>query len=163
MKINYRVLSYNEKDHSMSVRYWTDILSEDDLNALFDEYNNIVYNSNGYPVRTKTDMNITFYNNPNPSSNDIVNLIQKNVPTSWIYNLEQTKISNTEYSLANVASFVGVSNNFQVNTEIFSNASRSVSNNEIQKEYMERAAKIAIRYIQTGVYDLGNTKSYVIQ
>jgi len=159
MKINYRVLSYNEKDHSMSVRYWTDILSEDDLNALFDEYNNIVYNSNGYPVRTKTDMNITFYNNPNPSSNDIVNLIQKNAPTSWIYNLEQTKISNTEYSLANVASFVGVSSSF----DYISNTISTTTNSETTPNKLkEQASKIAIRYIQTGVFDLGNTDSFII-
>jgi hypothetical protein len=162
MQINYRVLSYNEKDHSMTVRYWTDELSEEELNAFFDEYNNIVYNPDGYPVRTKTDMNITFYNNPNPSSNDIINIIEKSAPTLWLYNLEQNKISNTEYSLANVASFVGVSNSLQIDTSNLNNTSTSLSDSEIQKMNIERSAKIAIRYIKTGVYDLGNTESYVI-
>jgi hypothetical protein len=154
MKINYRVLSYNEKDHSMTVRYWTDILSEDDLALIFDEYGKIVYNANGYPVRARTDVNLTFYNNPNPSEEDILNKIKKSSPFEWMKLLEQNKLSNTQYSLANVVSFVGVSNSFD-----HIETTNNLSNNKI---IFDKAAKVAIRYIQTGVYDLGNTDSYVI-
>lgn len=159
MKINYRVLSYNEKDHSMTVRYWTDILSEDDLSVLFDEYGKIVYNANGYPVRTKTDVNITFYNNPSPSNEDILAQIERSAPSLWLYNIEQNKLSNTQYSLSNVVSFVGVSNSFNA---ILSFNSGSATQNTSPRSLKEQAAKIAIRYIQTGVYDLGNTDTYVI-
>jgi hypothetical protein len=159
MKINYRVLSYNEKDHSMLVRYWTDILSEDDLALIFDEYDKIVYNANGYPVRTRTDVNITFYDNTNPSDEDIINKIKASGPISWLELLEQNKLSNTQYSLANVASFVGISNSFNV---VMSSNGSIATQIITSKTLKEDAAKIAIRYIQTGVYDLGNTDTYVI-
>lgn len=155
MKINYRVLSYNEKDHSMLIRYWTDVLSEDDLALIFDEYGKIVYDSNGYPIRTRSDVNVTFYDNPNPSNEDIINKIKASGSISWLQLMEKNRLSNTQYSLANVASFVGVSNSFDTNdipaTQI-----------PTPRNLKEDAAKIAIRYIKTGVYDLGNTDSYVI-
>jgi len=162
MKINYRVLSYSNEDHTMTVRYWTDAITEDDIASSFDEYNRIVYGLDGYPVRTRSDVNISFNNTPNPSFNEIVNKISASSPTMWLYNMEQNRLSNAQYSLANVAFFVGVSNSF--NVMLSSNGTmnplefRARTPNSLKDE----AAKIAIRYIQTGVYDLGNTETYVI-
>jgi len=170
MKINYRVLSYNEKDHSMTVRYWTDEISEDELCNYFDEYGKIVYNANGHPVRTRGDVNLTFYDNPNPSDEDIINKIKTSGPISWLELMEKNKLSNVEYSLANVASFVGVSNNFdyismemqnEFKKQIQANLRTSIINtNDL---VVEKAAKVTIRYIKTGIYDLRNTESYVIE
>jgi hypothetical protein len=157
MKINYRVLSYNEKDHSMLIRYWTDVLSEDDLALMFDEYGKIIYNANGYPVRARTDINVTFYDNPNPSNEDIINKIKSSGPIGWLELMEKNKLANTEYALSNVANFVGISNSF--NLVMLSNSNIDIPPRNLKEE----AAKIAIRYIQTGVYDLGNTNTYVIQ
>lgn len=158
MKINYRVLSYSNEDHTMTVRYWTDIISEDDIASSFDEYNRIIYDLNGHPVRTRSDVNITF-TNPNPSAVEVMNKISISSPSMWLYNMEQNRLTNTQYSLENVAPFVGVSNSFNV---MLSSNGSVLTQNTSPRSLKEDAAKIAIRYIKTGVYDLGNTDTYVI-
>jgi len=162
MKINYRVLSYSNTDHTMTVRYWTDTITEDDLSSSFDEYNRIIYGLDGHPVRTRSDVNISFNNIPNPSINEIVNKISASSPTMWLYNMEQSRLSNTQYSLANVASFVGVSNSFNVMLSSIGTILTPNTYTTSPRTLKEDAAKIAIRYIKTGVYDLGNTETYVI-
>jgi hypothetical protein len=114
MNINYRILSVDEKNHSFLVRYWTDIVDENSLAGHFDSNNNIIMDANGYPVRCRTDYNITCYNSLDPSSDDVLNLIKRTTPLQFFHIQENMKTGNLNLSLANVISMIGQSNTFYV-------------------------------------------------
>lgn len=115
MKINYRVLSVDEAEHTAVVRYWTDILTEESLATEFTPSGDIRMNSNGYPQKCRTDYNLNFYNTTNPSSNDIITIIKSSAPIKWLYIKEQIQLSNSEYNLSNVFSMINITNNFDAN------------------------------------------------
>lgn len=126
LKINYRVLGCDKENHSMLVRYWTDNITEEDLANRFDEYGKIIYSIEGYPSQTRTDVNISFFSNPNPSEQDIKKMIESGAPTFWLHNLEQIKSGNTAYCLANVESIVGATGSF--NTSFMPNLEAYLDN-----------------------------------
>lgn len=115
MKINYRVLSVDESEHTAVVRYWTDILTEESLATEFTPSGDIRMNPNGYPERCRTDYNLSFYNTTNPSTNDVITIIKSSAPTKWLYIKEQLNLSNSQYNLANISSMVNITSNFDAN------------------------------------------------
>ena len=115
MKINYRVLSVDETEHTAVVRYWTDILTEESLATEFTPSGDIRMNPNGYPQKCRTDYNLSFYNIADPSTNDAIIIIKSSAPTKWLYIKEQIELSNSQYSLANLSNLINVENNFEAN------------------------------------------------
>lgn len=58
MIIKCKILSYDEANHNIIVRYYSDEVSEDDLANFFDKSGNIVRKEDNSPLRCKTDFNI---------------------------------------------------------------------------------------------------------
>lgn len=108
MNIKYRILRVNEADHSFVVRYFTDTLTEDLLANYFDGEGNIIRDANGYPVACKTDTNITIFNNPTPSQNDIIQLVIDHSSTikDYLGILELRLQPNSIDTMANVKPLV---------------------------------------------------------
>ena len=82
INIKYRVLYVDENNHSMTVRYYTDKVTEDDLALIRDDANRIVRGGDGKPVRCMTDYNISVFETPSPSEERILDLIMLNAPRS---------------------------------------------------------------------------------
>ena len=68
MNVHSRIISCDNYNHSMIVRYWTDIITENSLATHFDNNGNIVMDSNGYPSRCLTDVNYCLEKYPKPLS-----------------------------------------------------------------------------------------------
>lgn len=98
MKIYYRVLDVNEKEGCVTVRYFTDTCTEDSLASEFDIDGMIIRDANNYPVRCRTDVNITLYNAH--TMEDIVNRIQSSSPADW-FKLQDSLTANNFFPIAN--------------------------------------------------------------
>lgn len=104
MKIHYRIISVDHKDHSMIVRYYTDLLTEEML-AIDDQKT-----KEGYPVRCRTDYNITFWKHP-ATIEDIETQIKSSAPIQWFMVKEHTHQNET--ALSHVEHLVGKANSFE--------------------------------------------------
>jgi len=88
MKVNYRILDVNEMENSIVVRYWTDIITEEFLATERDEQGNPILGDDGKPIRTRTDYNISFFEDYNPSETDIIFKLERSAPVSFLQILE---------------------------------------------------------------------------
>lgn len=75
MQINYRILSVDEGERTMVVRYWTDRLSERALSILPDE-------TGDTPARCRTDYNLSIAD-PAMSADQIHDYIVASAPVEW--------------------------------------------------------------------------------
>lgn len=83
MFIKYRIIDKNVNEHSILVRYYTNKITEDFLANSFDEDNKIIRTKDGYPVRCRTDTNITIYKTDS-TEKEIDELIQGHAPVQWL-------------------------------------------------------------------------------
>ena len=98
MTLYYRILHFSAQEHSFTVRYYSDILTE---NALAIEYNvdgTPKLTPEGYPVRCKTDYNISLYNNYDPKPEDLMKLIKQNSPAEWFKLHDKIHQDKTSFS-----------------------------------------------------------------
>jgi len=76
IKFYYKIIEANEDDQSITVRYWTDFLSEEELAA----DNN--RNPDGTPVRCRTDYNFNIWDNTK-TTEEIEKMIVSSFPREW--------------------------------------------------------------------------------
>lgn len=119
MDIKYKIISIDENESSFTVRYFTDFLSEDQLASYYDIDNEIVRDTNGSPVRCRTDYNISIdiSHENNFSKSNIESLIINSAPVKWFEN-KQKIIQNPSLSsslMSNVSILLNSINNFDTN------------------------------------------------
>jgi hypothetical protein len=100
MKIKYRILSINPEEHSMLVRFSSDTLSELDLAASFDELGNITHG--------RTDVNITIWQTPAPSAEQLHEEIMRQCPMGFFEIKQKVMDPNVDTSMDALKDFVGV-------------------------------------------------------
>lgn len=84
MKVKYRIIEVDSSQHSIVVRYYTDILSQDDLATSFDTNNTIMRRPDGTPQRCQTDYNINIWKtDPSPTIEDIHEIAKGAAPYDW--------------------------------------------------------------------------------
>ena len=84
MKVKYRIIEVDSSQHSIVVRYYTDILSQDDLATSFDTNNTIMRRPDGTPQRCQTDYNINIWKiDPSPTIEDIHEIAKSAAPYDW--------------------------------------------------------------------------------
>jgi hypothetical protein len=105
MKIKCRILNINEEDHSFSVRFYRDCLTEEELCSSFDEKGRIQCHENGYPLSTITDVNMNFYDNLNPTEEDLIKILLDIAPYHYFFLRENVKKNNTNTS--KIKKFIG--------------------------------------------------------
>lgn len=115
MKINYRVLHVDEKQHSMVVRYWTDTISEDMLATEFEPNGKIRKTKYGYPTRCVTDYSLTFYDNLYPTDEEVSHYIMHNAPVNWLKLKEEVLDPNIKTDLESARKLLNQDLNFEVN------------------------------------------------
>ena len=76
IKFYYKIIEANEEEQSITVRYWTDFLSEEELAA----DNN--RNPDGTPVRCRTDYNYNLWDNKK-TTEEIEEMIVSGFPREW--------------------------------------------------------------------------------
>jgi len=100
MQINYRVLSVDETESSMIVRYWTDELSEKELSVDPEE-------TNDTPTQCRTDYNLTVSDH-SKSEEALHEFILSCAPVGWFDVKHKVKDPNVDTSLPEAKKLVGV-------------------------------------------------------
>lgn len=115
MKINYRILSADKTNHAIVVRYWTEVLSEDDLATEFNPNGSIKLDENNqYPVRCATDYNITLYDYHNPSEEDIKTAVMDHAPIKWLQLKEDMILNKNATNLKSANKLLNKDDSFEV-------------------------------------------------
>ncbi len=110
MILKFRIIEVDENEGSIVVRYYTDSITEDDLASSFDEYGEIIRTEEGYPVRCRTDSNISLFDIDkiqNPNVDDIKDTILRSTPLEWLQLKEKIDDPNYEINLVNLKSSIG--------------------------------------------------------
>lgn len=131
MEVKYRIIGVYPEEHSISVRYFTDIVTEEMLATEFDANNNPLLNEDGFPTRCRTDYYINIFNAPSPSEEEIIKIINYNAPYDWLNLQEKIHDPNTDTSLSNIVSLVnnvGVAVKPEPEIFLFGNTEVSTSN-----------------------------------
>jgi hypothetical protein len=94
MNINYKIVEVHEDSRTMVVRYYTDIVTENDLDVMQNS------NSNTSPARCKTDVSLNIPI-PEPTEQELHKIVLKHVPLEALRTFEalKTQSSNTVLSV----------------------------------------------------------------
>jgi hypothetical protein len=84
MEIKFRILDTHPDEHSITVRYYTDIVTEDYLAVSKNNDGSIIRTSEGYPVTCRTDYNLNIFQTPTPSKDEILQYIHRSAPVAWL-------------------------------------------------------------------------------
>lgn len=103
MNIYYKIVEVWPDSHSMVVRYYTDIVSEESLAS----DSNV--RDDGSPVRCRTDVSISVPV-PEPTEEDVKNLAMRNIPYKFLKFREDVMTGNIDYSMANTNALLNVEN-----------------------------------------------------
>lgn len=93
MNINYKIIEVYEDNRVMVVRYFTDIISEKDL----DVDSNAA--GNGTPKRCKSDVSLNIPL-PEPTEEELHKIIMRNVPINALKTFETIKLQPNTASLS---------------------------------------------------------------
>lgn len=84
MEIKYKIISVDPSQHSIIVRYYSDLISEDSLATSFNGDGSIARDENGSPLRCQTDYNINVWQTTStPTIEDIKNIANLSAPFDW--------------------------------------------------------------------------------
>jgi len=84
----------------MVVRYFSDLVTEDSLATEFNLDGEIVRDSNGSPVRCRTDYNIEITEYPSPSKERLIEIISSYAPKSFFDKYVQVANTQVDTSLS---------------------------------------------------------------
>ena len=113
MKLKYKILKIDEKEHSLLVRYYTDIITEDFLANAFDETGKIIKESDGSPKLCRTDTHFNIWETPSPSLEELEKTIISSAPLEWLKLQEKIKNPEIDTSLSSIKHKVGVETEFE--------------------------------------------------
>jgi hypothetical protein len=141
-------------DNSLIVRYWTDIVDENYLALTFDVNGDVMLTPNGWPVRCRTDYNVTLFNN-NPDEELVLQRIKNAAPLSF-FRVEENKITNSSNLILNFQvanNFVNTSNSWFFDTGMIDEIVRA---NEVKKSIIESSFIEIVNYLQGANANLSN-------
>lgn len=116
MKINYRIIKVDELEHSIVVRYYTDIVTEAYLATPKYYDGTFETTTEGYPVSCRTDYNFNIWETPSPSPERIIEIIENGAPKEWLYLHEQILSENVDTSLSDVKPLEKQAGSFNIDT-----------------------------------------------
>ena len=113
--VKFRILKKIPQEHSVIVRYYSDLLSEDALASTFrlDENNNTVIDrdESGFPKGCRTDYNIGVWNidmtHASANSTDFINYISAHAPFDWFELQHATMNTEIDTTMALVDTIIG--------------------------------------------------------
>ena len=114
MNIHYRILKVDPASHGISVRYFTDRVTEMDLANSLNPDGSVILNADGYPLTTRTDVMLSIYQTPTPSDEEIEKLIMLNAPTPWLKLQEDIVDADIDTKMKNARKLTGSSKAFSL-------------------------------------------------
>lgn len=115
MKIKFKILEVHPDEHSVTVRYYTDILTEDSLASLHNSDGSIVRRSDGSPMRCRTDYHINIWEtNPTASIEKILEMLGKYAPVNWFKLKHDILNQSIDTSMTEVSNLINVEQEIEV-------------------------------------------------
>lgn len=108
MQVKYKIISIDPNEHSMVVRFYTDILTEEMLSSFKNADGSVSLDENGNVPHCRTDYNINIWQIPAPTGQELQDYIMRNAPVSWFQLQEQILNPNIDTSMSNMVSLIGV-------------------------------------------------------
>tara|TARA_R110000772_G_scaffold104020_1_gene205263 strand:+ start:115 stop:462 length:348 start_codon:yes stop_codon:yes gene_type:complete len=97
--IKYKIVEVNAEQHSIVVRFYSDVITEESLA--------VQWGDEGQILRGRTDYNIDLPI-PAPSGDELQNIILSNAPSQWLKNQELILDPAVNTSLEDVKALVGI-------------------------------------------------------
>lgn len=108
MEVKYRIIDVDPNQHSIVVRYYTNVLSEDSLATSFNTDGSIARGTDGSPLRCQTDYNINIWKTETPPTiDDIKKIANDSAPYDWFKLKHDILDPNVDTSLSSVFSLLG--------------------------------------------------------
>jgi len=108
MEVKYRIIDIDPNQHSIIVRYYTDVLTEDSLSISFNSDGSIARRSDGSPQRCQTDYHINIWKtDTTPTAEEIQKIANDSAPYDWFKLKHDILDPNVDTSLSNASSLVG--------------------------------------------------------
>lgn len=119
MNIKCKIVDIHPESHSITVRYFSDKISEDDLSTVLNADGSVVRRSDGTPLRCKTDSHISLPF-PAPAGDELLGYIFKTAPPNRsIFEIEEEKKKSPGVdSLAHVKEMLNLRQEFEVPEEV---------------------------------------------
>ena len=108
MHIKYKILGYSADEHTVVVRYYTDVTTEEDLASVDPVSGEIIRHSDGSVQTCRTDVNITLWDVPALTGDDLAVLISRQAPKEWFDLMEKVKDPAIDTTLSVIQGMVGV-------------------------------------------------------
>ena len=106
MIIKYKIISKDEANHSMVVRYFSDTHGEDFF-AIDKFAGPIARNDDGTPVRCTTDYNLTMYQTPSLSGQALHDYIISCAPAAYLKLLDDVDNPEIDTTMADINANIG--------------------------------------------------------
>jgi len=107
MNIHYRIVKVDPEAHGVVIRYFTDVVTEMDLANLFNEDGTVKLNADGYPLSTRTDVLMSIYDTPTPSTEELDRRIMANAPVDWLKLQEDIVNPDIDTKMRDIRNLVG--------------------------------------------------------
>ena len=107
MEVKYRIIDFDPNQHSITVRYYTNLLTEDLLAISFNNDGTILRKDDGTPARCQTDYHINIWKtNPPPTLDDIKRIANDSAPYDWFKLKHDILDPDVDTSLSEVSSLI---------------------------------------------------------
>jgi len=116
MQIKYKIIGCSEEERSIIVRFYSDVITEEEL-ANRDDDGEIIRHSDGSIKNCRTDYNINLFQVPAPTGNDLEVFIARHAPKDWLEMLGKVKDPAIDTTLSTIKDMVGPERNAVVPPE----------------------------------------------
>ena len=110
MNLHYKVIEVHPEEHSIVVRYYTDILTEEKLASFPDDTEKRL---DGSPIRCRTDYNINVPI-PAPEGQELENFIIQRAPLQWLDMQEKIVDKDIDTSLSTFKELMNITKKIEV-------------------------------------------------
>ena len=107
MHIKYKIMGYSEAEHTIVVRFYTDVTTEEDLAIRDVDTDEIIRHSDGSIKTCRTDFNLNLWDDPVLTGEAFEEMISHQAPRQWFELLEKVKNPDVDTSLAHMDALVG--------------------------------------------------------
>jgi hypothetical protein len=111
MNIKYKIIKINTEDHSITVRYYTDKLTEEYLTSFKTYEGKPIYNEDGSLKGCRTDYNLNIWQVPAPTEEELEKYIILNAPAAWLTLQEKILDPNTDTSMSGILTLLNIEKN----------------------------------------------------
>lgn len=108
MNIKYKILSVNPEEHTIVVRYYSDLLTEEKLATIKNaDGSPAEVDENGNILRCRTDVNLAIWQAPAPTGQELNDYIISCAPVAWFELQEKIADPNVDTSMVELANMIG--------------------------------------------------------